>query len=55
VTLVQLGRIQRDTGRSVDARASWHQALALLDEIGEMDNTDLSRAELVDLIESVSG
>jgi hypothetical protein len=32
----------------------WHQALALLDEVGEMDSTDLSRAELVDLIESVS-
>jgi tetratricopeptide (TPR) repeat protein len=51
VTLAQLGRVQRDTGQSNDALASWQQALVLLDEVG----TGLSRAELVDVIESVSG
>jgi DNA-binding SARP family transcriptional activator/tetratricopeptide (TPR) repeat protein len=52
VTLAQLGRVERDTERLDAARDSWQQALAILDEIGEMDSTDLSRAELVELIES---
>ncbi|MGH3459361.1 hypothetical protein [Aeromicrobium sp.] len=47
--------VQRDTVRPVDARASWQESLALLDEVGAMDSTDLSRAELVDLIEGGSG
>ena len=52
VTLAHLGRIQRDTDRRGAARATWHEALAILDEIGELDSTDLSRAELVDLVDS---
>ncbi len=55
VTLAHLGRVQRDIGQPDDARASWQLALALLDEVGEMDSTDLSRSELVDLIESGTG
>jgi DNA-binding SARP family transcriptional activator/tetratricopeptide (TPR) repeat protein len=55
VTLAHLGRIERDTNRVGDARTTWQQALAILDEIGELDSTDLSRAELVDLVESTGG
>jgi tetratricopeptide (TPR) repeat protein len=55
VTLAHLGRVERDTGNPDGAKDSWQQALAILDEVGEMDSTDLSRAELVDLVESVAG
>jgi DNA-binding SARP family transcriptional activator/tetratricopeptide (TPR) repeat protein len=54
VTLSHLGRVQRDTGRSDEALATWQQALGILDKVGDMDRTDLSRADLVDLIEGVN-
>lgn len=55
VGLVRLGRVQRTAGRAVDARASWQHALAIVDEIGEIDTRDVTRAELVGLLGSVSG
>lgn len=55
VTLANLGRVERDTDRPQGALESWQRALAILDEVGEMDSTDLSRAELVELIDGVRG
>jgi DNA-binding SARP family transcriptional activator/tetratricopeptide (TPR) repeat protein len=53
VVLTSLGRVERDTNRPDEARATWQRALAIVDEVGEMDTTDLSRAELVALLDSV--
>lgn len=53
VTLSHIGRVQRDTGRLPEALATWQQALGILDKVGDMDQTDLSRADLVELIEGV--
>ncbi len=54
VTLSHLGRVQCDTGRTEEALATWQQALGILDKVGDMDRTDLSRADLVELIEGVN-
>jgi tetratricopeptide (TPR) repeat protein len=54
VTLSHIGRVQRDTGRLPEALATWQQALGILDKVGDMDQTDLSRADLVELIEGVN-
>jgi len=53
VVLTSLGRVERDTNRPDEARATWQRALTIVDEVGEMDTTDLSRAELVGLLDSV--
>jgi DNA-binding SARP family transcriptional activator/tetratricopeptide (TPR) repeat protein len=55
VVLTSLGRVERDTNRPDEARATWQRALAIVDEVGELDSTDLSRAELVALLDSVPG
>lgn len=54
VALSHIGRVQRDTGQPEEARATWQQALGILDKVGDMDRTDLSRADLVELIDSVN-
>jgi hypothetical protein len=36
-TLVRLGDVHHDTGDSTAARAAWHQALAIFDDLNHPD------------------
>lgn len=47
VTLRRLGTVALQTGRLELARSSWRDALAIVDETGILDATELSRDELV--------
>ncbi|MGH3360410.1 MAG: BTAD domain-containing putative transcriptional regulator, partial [Nocardioidaceae bacterium] len=51
LTLGELGRIRRDEGRTDDARASWREALAIVDEVGDLDATELTSVELLELLD----
>lgn len=48
VALRRLGSVALRTGRPGLARESWRDALAIIDETGILDATELSRAELVE-------
>lgn len=47
ITLRRLGTVALQTGRHELARSSWRDALAIVDETGILDATELSRDELV--------
>lgn len=52
--LTSLGRVHRHLGRPEEARACWARALRILDEVGKDELPEFSRAELIDLVASVS-
>jgi tetratricopeptide (TPR) repeat protein len=54
VMLKSLGQALRADGRRDAARAAWQQTLEIFDAIGASDGPDLSRAELVELVASVT-
>jgi DNA-binding SARP family transcriptional activator/tetratricopeptide (TPR) repeat protein len=54
VMLKSLGQALRADGRRDAARAAWQQTLETFDAIGASDGPDLSRAELVELVASVT-
>ncbi|MFE6646333.1 BTAD domain-containing putative transcriptional regulator [Nocardioides sp. NPDC057772] len=51
--LVRRALIERDTGRVAQARATLHEVAAILDEVGELDRTALTRERVEELLASV--
>jgi DNA-binding SARP family transcriptional activator/tetratricopeptide (TPR) repeat protein len=54
LVLSHLGTTQRAAGTIAEARASWQQAVQILDDIGATDNEELSRPALLALLSSVA-
>jgi DNA-binding SARP family transcriptional activator len=52
--LVRRALVERDTGRVAEARATLHEVAAILDEVGELDRTALTRERVEELLASVS-
>ncbi|WP_109509459.1 AfsR/SARP family transcriptional regulator [Nocardioides speluncae] len=55
VSLRRLGAVARDTGRPDLARTCWLNALAIVDEVGILDATELVRADLLHDLADLSG
>ncbi|WP_170225235.1 AfsR/SARP family transcriptional regulator [Nocardioides albertanoniae] len=51
--LVRRAVIERETDRVDQARATLHEVVAILDEVGELDRTELTRERVDDLLASV--
>ncbi|MFD7074573.1 BTAD domain-containing putative transcriptional regulator [Nocardioides sp. NPDC059952] len=51
--LVRRAVIERETDRVAQARATLHEVVAILDEVGELDRTALTRERVEDLLASV--
>ncbi|MER7557357.1 BTAD domain-containing putative transcriptional regulator [Nocardioides sp. NPDC126508] len=51
--LVRRAVIERETDRATQARATLHEVVAILDEVGELDRTALTRERVEELLASV--
>ncbi|MDR7309310.1 tetratricopeptide (TPR) repeat protein [Nocardioides luteus] len=51
--LVRRGVVERDTGRFAEARTTLHEVLEILDEVGELDRTELTREQVEELLAGV--
>lgn len=53
-SMVKLGRVYRDLGRHGQALAAWRRTLRLLDHVGVAETFEVSREEVVDLIDEIA-